>query len=140
MATICAGRCKLSAIPANPQGLFTFGSPRVGNNRYINYVRIHHYRWVNNNDIVARVPPPWMGYRHGGHELYFNAFGRLRKYRSWRRFRDRVHGLVGALAKWEFDYLADHSMNRYVAHIKRAVDDEEAGRIKPVKKLPPTIG
>ncbi len=58
MATICAGRCKLAEIPSNPTGLFTFGSPRVGTTRYINYVRIPHYRWVNNNDIVARVLQP----------------------------------------------------------------------------------
>ncbi len=140
MATISAGRCKISAIPSNPAGLFTFGSPRVGCKRYINYVKIHHYRWVNNNDIVTRVPPPWMGYRHGGHEMYLNAYGRFRKYQPWRRFRDRMHGLLVALRRWEFDYLSDHSMNRYVEYIKRAVDDEESGRIKPVPKLPPTDG
>lgn len=140
MATICAGRCKLSEIPSNPKGLFTFGSPRVGNRRYINYVKIHHYRWVNNNDIVCRVPPPWMGYRHGGHEMYLNAYGRFRRYLPWRRFRDRMHGLLVALRRWEFDYLADHSMNRYVEYIKRALEDERAGRIKPVPKRPETIG
>lgn len=140
MATICAGRCKLSEIPSNPKGLFTFGSPRVGNRRYINYVKIHHYRWVNNNDIVCRVPPPWMGYRHGGHEMYLNAYGRLRKYLPWRRFRDRMHGLLVALRRWEFDYLSDHSMNRYVEYIKRALEDEKSGRIKPVSKRPETLG
>ncbi len=92
MATICAGRCKLSEIPSNPEGLFTFGSPRVGNKRFINYVKLPHYRWVNNNDIVARVPPRWMGYTHSGRELYLNAFGRLRKYTPLRRFRDRWYG------------------------------------------------
>lgn len=140
MATICAGRCKISEIPSNPQGLFTFGSPRVGDKRYINFVKIHHYRWVNNNDIVTRVPPMWMGYRHSGHEMYFNAFGRLRKYRPWRRFRDRMHGLMMSLAKWKIDWLCDHSMAFYVANIKQAIEDEKAGRIKPVRKLPPTIG
>lgn len=134
MATICAGRCTLSEIPSIPQGLFTFGSPRVGSHRYINYVRLNHYRWVNNNDIVCRVPPPWLGYRHNGRELYLNAFGRLRKYRPWRRMRDRLHGLWMAVRKWEFDYLADHSMNRYIEYIQRAIEDEQAGRIRPVKK------
>lgn len=137
MATICAGRCKISAIPSDPHALFTFGSPRVGNNRYINFVPLRHYRWVNNNDIVARVPPSWMGYRHSGQELYLDAFGRFRKYRTWRRFRDRMHGLIVAVARWEFDYLADHSMNRYVQYIQRAIQDEESGRIKPVCKMPP---
>lgn len=134
MATICAGRCKLSQIPASPQGLFTFGSPRVGSHRYINFVELNHYRWVNNNDIVCRVPPPWMGYRHAGRELYLNALGRVSHYRSWRRVRDRLSGAWMALQKWEFDYLADHSMNRYVEYIHRAVEDEEAGRMKPLKK------
>ena len=39
MAAICAGRCKLSYIQSNPRALFTYGSPRVGNRRYVNYVQ-----------------------------------------------------------------------------------------------------
>ncbi|MEZ6134372.1 MAG: lipase family protein [Pirellulaceae bacterium] len=134
MATICAGRCKLSEIPSNPAGLFTFGSPRVGNKRYINFVKIDHYRWVNNNDIVCRVPPRWLGYTHSGRELYFNAFGKLRKYTPWRRFRDRWYGFFLTLRKWQIDHLADHSMLRYIENIKAAIDDEAAGKIRPVQK------
>lgn len=136
MATICAGRCKLAEIPSNPEGLFTFGSPRVGNNRYINFVKIRHYRWVNNNDIVCRVPPRWMGYRHCGRELYFNAFGRLRKYTPWRRFRDRLYGFYLSLRKWQIDQLSDHSMDRYLEYIQRAIEDEAAGKIPPVEEDP----
>ena len=66
MATICAYRCKRSSLTADPRELHTFGSPRVGNKRYLRHAPIEHFRWVNNNDIVTRVPPPWMGYRHGG--------------------------------------------------------------------------
>jgi triacylglycerol lipase len=134
MATICAGRCKLAEIPSNPNGLFTFGSPRVGDRRYINYVKIPHYRWVNNNDIVCRVPPSWMGYRHSGRELYLNAFGKLRKYTPWRRFRDRWHGFAVSLKKWRFDHLADHSMELYIEYIQAAIADEEQGLLKPVEK------
>ncbi len=136
MATICAGRCKLAEIPSNPAGLFTYGSPRVGNNRYINFVKLPHYRWVNNNDIVCRVPPPWMGYKHCGRELYFNAFGKLRKYTPWRRFRDRWYGFFLTLRKWQVDHLSDHSMLRYIEYIKGAIEDEEAGKIPPVEKDP----
>ena len=134
MATICAGRCKLSEIPSNPEGLFTFGSPRVGNNRFINFVKIPHYRWVNNNDIVARVPPTWMGYSHSGRELYINAFGKLRKYTPWRRARDRWYGFMLSLRKWQVDHLADHSMVKYVECVKNALADEQQGRIPPVRK------
>ncbi len=134
MATICAGRCKLAEIPSNPAGLFTYGSPRVGNSRYINFVRVPHYRWVNNNDIVCRVPPAWMGYKHCGREFYFNAFGKLRRYSPWRRFRDRWHGLMVSLREWKIDHLADHSMDRYIEYIHTAIRDEEQGSIKPVEK------
>jgi triacylglycerol lipase len=134
MATICAGRCKLAEIPSNPAGLFTYGSPRVGTKRYINYVKIPHYRWVNNNDIVARVPPTWMGYRHGGRELYFNCFGRLRKYSTMRRFRDSWYGFMLSLRKFKIDHLIDHSMVGYLKNIKQAIDDESARRIKPLRK------
>lgn len=134
MATISAGRCKLSEVSSNPEALFTFGSPRVGNRRYINFVKLQHYRWVNNNDIVCRVPPPWLGYSHAGRELYFNAFGRLRTYTPFRRLRDRIHGFLMALRKWQIDHLADHAIDRYIESIQRAIEDERIGRIKPVLK------
>jgi len=76
MAAICAGRCRLSYIRSNPRALYTYGSPRVGNRRYVNYVQLEAYRWVNNNDIVTRVPPSWLGYRHKGEG---NLSKRLRK-------------------------------------------------------------
>ncbi len=134
MATVCAGRCKLAEIPSNPAGLFTYGSPRVGNRRYINFVKIPHYRWVNNNDIVCRVPPRWLGYTHSGRELYFNSFGRLRKYTPWRRFRDRWYGFMLSLRRWKIDHLADHSMLEYIACIQRAIEDESKGKIRKVLK------
>ncbi|MCA9129945.1 MAG: lipase family protein [Planctomycetales bacterium] len=134
MATICAGRCKLAEIPSNPEAIFSFGSPRVGNYRYINFVKIRHYRWVNNNDIVTRVPPRWMGYRHCGRELYFNAHGKLREYRPLERFRDRWHGFFLSLRKWQIDHLTDHSMSRYIEYVRGAVEMEESGQIKPVMK------
>ncbi len=134
MATICAGRCKLAEIPCNPEALFSYGSPRVGNNRYINFVQLKHYRWVNNNDIVCRVPPSWFGYRHSGREMYLNAFGKLRKYTSLRRFRDRCYGFFLTLRKFEIDHFSDHSMDQYIEFIQGAIQEEADGKIPPVEK------
>ena len=127
MATICAGRCKLSQIPSNPEAIFTFGSPRVGNRRYINFVKIPHYRWVNNNDIVPRVPPEWLGYRHSGQEIYVDSKGHLKNWVSWKRFADRIRGLFAALRLGQIDYFGDHGMNRYIEAVKLAVERYEAG-------------
>ena len=57
MATISAGRCYHDELPIEPSGLFTYGSPRVGDKQYINWCTFEHKRFVNNNDIVPRLPP-----------------------------------------------------------------------------------
>jgi len=89
MATICAGRCFLSHINSRPEELYSYGSPRVGNKAYINYVKLAHYRFVNNNDIVTRVPPAWLGFRHSGSEVYINHSGEFKKYGLLLKRRDR---------------------------------------------------
>lgn len=123
MATICAGRCLLSKINSNPIQVQTFGSPRVGNKRYINYANIDYLRWVNNNDIVTRSPPIWMGYRHSGKEMYLDANGRLNKLSLLRRRKDMWQGFISGLLKKEIDHFSDHSIVRYVEYISREVKE-----------------
>jgi triacylglycerol lipase len=126
MATICAFRCTVSSITNDPQELHTFGSPRVGCKRYVRHATLRHYRWVHNNDIVTRVPPVWMGYRHAGNEIYLDRFGRIRKLTGIFRSRDRWRGLLGGLLKWKIDLLSDHSIHLYAGHIAEAVKQEDA--------------
>ena len=117
LATICAARCKLSYIRSEPEQVFTYGSPRIGCHRYVNHVELDHYRWVNNNDIVTRVPPAWMGYRHCGKEMYLDRNGLLKNIRGWRRMSDRLQGFFKGLRHWKIDQLADHSAVRYKDYI-----------------------
>jgi triacylglycerol lipase len=124
MATICAYRCQVSPIWTNPQELHTFGSPRVGCKKYINHAKITHYRWVQNNDVVTRVPPAWFGYRHGGEEIYIDRNGRIKRLTGLWRSRDRWRGLLKGLTKWKVDLLTDHSMRLYAENIALAVDKE----------------
>jgi uncharacterized protein (DUF433 family) len=56
--------------------LITFASPRVGNQEFANYVneqipRIH--RWVQENDLVSRLPPISFGYQHTKGEIWWNG-------------------------------------------------------------------
>lgn len=132
LATILAGRCKLSPVDCEPEGLFTYGSPRVGNREYITYPRITHVRWVNNNDVVTRVPPAWLGYRHFGREMYLNSRGKIRRMTGWRRLRDRLRGLWGGLKEWRIDYLTDHSIDRYIEHIQTACEVERTTGVAPI--------
>jgi triacylglycerol lipase len=137
MAAICAGRCRLSYIRSNPRALFTFGGPRVGNHRYVNYVHIETYRWVNNNDIVTRVPPPWLGYRHKGQEVYLNAYGKIRDLTHWQRLKDRWRGFIRGLKEGRIDFFADHSIKEYISHIRSAVEDDEGITLRPITSVSP---
>jgi triacylglycerol lipase len=126
MANICSGRCALSYIDSEPEELYTYGSPRVGCKRYVNHVKMTHYRWVNNNDIVTRVPPPFLGYRHNGVEKYIDRMGRLREVKGWKRVSDRIQGVLKGLRRFKIDYFTDHSSIGYIDYIFNIVRADEA--------------
>jgi len=136
MATICAGRCKISRIPSNPAALFTYGSPRVGNWPYLRYYRLVHFRWVNNNDIVTRVPPTWLGYRHAGREMYIDSQGRVRDVEGWRRAGDRLRGFLHGLRRFNIDHFCDHSIEGYIAYIHAAVQKQQQAMTQSVSSRP----
>jgi triacylglycerol lipase len=140
MAAICAGRCTMSSIRSNPRALFTFGSPRIGSWRYVNYVQLEAYRWVNNNDIITRLPPAWLGFRHKGQEVYLNAYGKIRRVTAWQRVKDRWRGFARGLREGNFDHFADHAIGRYIEHIRAAVEEEEAATMPWRKHVPAVNG
>ena len=109
----------------DPVALYTYGSPRVGTGRFINHVKIDHERWVNNNDIVARVPPPWFGYRHSGQEKYIDSQGQICEKRGFARFKDRAAGFWKGLFKGRIDPFMDHLMPDYILAIQGALRSEE---------------
>ncbi|MEM7564706.1 MAG: lipase family protein [Pseudomonadota bacterium] len=127
MAAICAGRCYLSHIESMPKGLFTYGSPRVGDNRYVNHVKLEYFRWVNNNDIVTHVPPAWMGYRHTGQEMYINAYGRVREMTGWQRTKDRWRGFIHGIRNGKIDNFSDHLLDLYIEAVHEALIKEQEG-------------
>jgi len=131
MANICAARAMLSYIKTEPEGVFTYGSPRVGCKKYVSHVKLAHYRWVNNNDIVTRVPPMFLGYRHSGTEMYIDRLGRLKDLRGWRRTSDRLQGFLSGLKRLKVDQLADHSIPNYIDAIFKIVRARKANQAPP---------
>ena len=57
--------------------MYTFGSPRVGNAAFSRTVPRNSYRFVNNNDIVTRLPPPIAGYEHVGTLKFIDRNGMI---------------------------------------------------------------
>jgi triacylglycerol lipase len=58
-------------------GVYTFGQPRVGNGSFASmydlFLGARTFRFVNEEDIVPRVPVPGLicNYRHAAHEVFF---------------------------------------------------------------------
>jgi triacylglycerol lipase len=108
--------------------LYTFGSPRVGNRAFVKEMvndNINHWRFVNNNDIVTKVPFPFI-YRHHGQLVYINHHGNIRKMTPWQRFKDRWRGRARALAKGQlFDGIFDHSMDLYYKKIQHVYSESQ---------------
>ena len=108
MATISATRYK-------PVELFTFGSPRVGGSKFIRNIKCPHLRFQNNNDIVTRLPPEWLGFRHHGEMIYFDRDGNRQPKATW---KDLFYGILNSWKRWKFfDGVVDHGMPNYVKAI-----------------------
>lgn len=110
MATIATSR-----LGDKVKALFTFGSPRVGTRSFVkSFSHIPHYRFVNNNDIVPKVPFAFLGYRHHVSPTYINYYGNIRPATYWQRVKDQWRGRWRAFQKGQpFDGAYDHGMNHY---------------------------
>jgi hypothetical protein len=70
----------LAAALLRPALLVTLGSPRVGDADFVHSVAmIPGLRVVDCTDIVTRVPPPELGYRHVRPATYITAAGEVRE-------------------------------------------------------------
>jgi triacylglycerol lipase len=78
LAELCAAQALfVSKIPV--QGVYTFGQPRVGTKDFADAVHAKLgsgiFRFVNDRDIVPRVPLFSMGFCHYGGQRFFNNAG-----------------------------------------------------------------
>lgn len=76
LATLTAAM--LAAEHTNRLRLYTFGSPRVGDETFAaSLAAIPHRRYVDCRDIVTRVPPKCMGFEHCGSLKYIDRHGNI---------------------------------------------------------------
>lgn len=124
MATICAARL---CADGHKLILYTYGSPRVGNRKFIKSLTCAHHRWVNNNDMVTKVPLAIMLFKHHGKLHYLNHYGLIRNGLSpWQRIKDSWRGRLAAWRNREpFDGARDHAIGKYVDNIAKPENDPD---------------
>jgi triacylglycerol lipase len=78
LAELCAAQAQIAShVPV--QGVYTFGQPRCGDDGFAELIQAalgqRIFRFINDKDIVPRVPFFGMGFRHYGCEIFFDHQG-----------------------------------------------------------------
>lgn len=101
-------------------GLYTFGSPRVGNDKFAakfdDDFKRYTFRFVNDNDAVPHVPSEDMNFSHVGTRMHFDEKGKLnnkKKSSLLKKIGNRIKDTV------TLDDLRDHQMSNYLKNLKR---------------------
>ncbi|HSU67742.1 MAG TPA: lipase family protein, partial [Tepidisphaeraceae bacterium] len=124
MATLAALRLATEGLDV--RGVYTFGSPRVGNDEFYAKYSVPHYRLVNNNDVVPHVPleTTLVGlrlftYKHVGTLEYLDRNGLLGGGMSnWDvKKAFMIDALLRAGGPWP-EAAADHFIRNYIAAIE----------------------
>ena len=139
LAVIATATCLFdnsTRLPVN--GLYTYGQPRAGDNIFVGNFeqrfKSKTFRFVNDADIVTRVPPRGLGYAAEGELIYFDNHGVAHADESWwNRFLSNVS--VGIeVARNLPTLIEDHDLQRgYIDHITKYQRDLSAGLRQPLR-------
>ena len=108
------------------QGLYTFGAPRCGDAKFAGefdrQARHYSFRIVNEQDVVPKVAPQFLGYQHAGRHCLLDDDGRLSIDSQPRG--DLVSSLADAFTMF-FDGEDDHSLaSGYLPKLAALVPEE----------------
>ena len=105
-------------------GLYTFGSPRVGDRTFVGNLDEPlagaTCRFINHEDLVTRVAPRAMGYDHVGKMMYLKEDGTLEQGESagWVRFLNTFVDALNDFKATAKMSVKDHSMELYVRKLE----------------------
>jgi len=128
LATLAADRY------GNVQGLYTFGSPRVGDPDFKKGFTVNAYRFVCNSDIVTKVPPSGM-FRHVGELRFIDNDGKIHDHADGRHEESddnqgefekiiSAFSLTGkGFADALLEPLVDHVPTFYATHIWNSIQE-----------------
>src|SRR5579883_414042 len=141
LATLATALCKFNEQPFAVHGLYTYGQPRVGSEKFAaafnGVFKSQTFRFVNNADIVTRVAPSICDYGHVGQIKYFDKDGTCKSDTDlswWSTFWDRVEGDLdhyrNCSPKGRMpNSIADHDLSgQYMPRLKRHREEWEASQ------------
>jgi triacylglycerol lipase len=107
---------------ATANGLYTFGQPRTGSvsfeQTFDGQFGTKTFRFVNDSDIVTRVPPREMGYKHVGQVMFFDDKGILQNDDHWwNKFLETVQVDIDSLGA-PADIIKNHAIELYVKRMQ----------------------
>jgi triacylglycerol lipase len=108
-------------------GLYTYGQPRVGNRDFERIFNLdlkpRAFRFVNNYDVVPRIPPRLLKYSHVGTFLYFDEQGKIHSDLAWwYMLLDAVTGDIKDFLRPGTDGIKDHDMDRYLENLEKNIN------------------
>jgi triacylglycerol lipase len=132
LATIAVARCLFEQPHTPVNGLYTFGSPRTGNfiygREFDSEFGDKTFRFVNDRDVVTRVPPRVLFYSHVGRTLFFDQQHVLQNDDHWwNRFLREVE------IDWESledlpQVIEEHAIDLYIANMSKYIEDVASGK------------
>jgi len=119
LATVCA-----AYLPTeSPIFLITFGSPRVGDKRFVDIVnkKVKQYlRFVHGYDLVTSIPK--INYKHAGTEIRLDDNGKQISY--FNVFKRLLYWFKGK-QKFEATSVKDHFMDNYIRVVDIWIKNQE---------------
>lgn len=104
------------------KAMYTYGQPRVGNHHFHEDFKRRGkldeklIRVVNKGDVITRMPPFLSGYRHNGHELFFDEWGiPWWNLHDFYKIRVVIHDFRAQLIQGKVSFLENHFMENYLS-------------------------
>ena len=127
LAVLAAARLALDIdqnVYKSINGLYTFGQPRVGDRVFVkaldNEIKPRYFRFVNDNDMVPRVPDRLNQYQDGGSISFFDSKGTLHHdVGFWFAFLERIKGSYQQKLDMIPSFIEHHFIDRYIANIEK---------------------
>jgi triacylglycerol lipase len=110
-------------------GLYTYGAPRVGNNKFEETFNARFnpaYRVVNQDDMVPHLPPEFLGFSHTGQRVLFTRDGTRTEDRdTWKKFQAMMGSWIADLTRAKVTIKEPHLLASQEGYLNKLKTDLE---------------